>query len=218
VILLVACSSPGVAPPPGLATTLSPTPGTMPLSGHRATPSPTPALDTHGSGSAPGPVVLLQQDCVIDLKVDAQGLYWSTCNGTVVTLPDKMEEPRVLATGQRFPHHIVVKEDNVYWIEGAEAGNDAGFSIMKVSRQGGQAYRLAQDGARISSFALDDTYLYWFACRVSGGKLWRAAQEGGAPAVVAEGTCAGSMVLSEEYVYWVDGGLRRVKKGGSHQG
>jgi len=212
-MLLSACAFRNVTPSRGLAQTPSLTREVKTLSRHPDTPSPTPNPTEYTS--PPGPVVLQRQDCVIDLAADGQGIVWSTCDGTVVTLADELGEARVLATGQRFARHIVLKGDDVFWIEGSDGATDGGFSITEVSRSGGETMRVTQDVARIASFAIDDTHLYWSTCPVGEGKLWRAVREGGAPTVLAETSCATSIGLSEEYVFWVDDGLRRAKKDGS---
>lgn len=159
---------------------------------------------------------------------DATHIYWTTCYyadgvnaiGKVAKLPKADGAETLLAAAQPCPRHLVVDATNVYWVNrGPESGSNqfVDGAVMRIDKNGGTPATLASKQFGDAALAVDDANVYWSACGKETG-IYRLAKAGGAPALIADTSCATSIAVDTTHVYWISDAIKKIdKRGGAAQ-
>lgn len=226
--------TPGVTPTASFTPISTPTPSVAPTASFTPVPTLTP-----NPTSAPSPTVEatvttasgkfnanfpLHINCIADIAVDAQNIYWSSCGtqtsdyrvGAIQTMPKSGGQVRSLAAKWSSPGKLIVGDESVFWLDGKWMTET---TLMRVSKDGGPAHAMVTDPNQITSLAVDEDHVYWTTCSWSHdapfGAVMRMPKSGGSPEVlIPDAGCPGSLALDDTTIYWVDDGLQALDKSG----
>lgn len=139
-----------------------------------STPSllPTPTLDNFG------PVVLTSLNCVTDLELDEQKVYWASCGekGAIGSVSKNGGEALFLAQDDNAITSLAVDETAVYWTSCGEGKPTSTGAVMRMPKAGGTPETLFDGATCPSSLRVDGTNLYW----IDAG-LWTMDKAGSDP-------------------------------------
>ena len=126
-----------------------------------APPGPSPNLVRAKRDGTGGSTVFALGSKVIDLRLDAQSVYWIVPNGAVNRLDKTLAgtAPTVLANDASNPEGIALDASYVYWT------NPGGGDVRRVPKTTGKATPIASAQAGPSGIAVDvtaaGTVVYW---------------------------------------------------------
>lgn len=148
------------------------------------------------------------------LASDAEHLYWSRTDGTVVKLRKDGTERRQIASGQVVdttnltPHTLAVDAGHLFW------SSPNGF-VFRLAKDGADLTVLADDQPNPAGIAVDpgDGGAVYWANRV--GSIRKVPKAGGAVTTLAVGQRdAIAIAVDEAFVYWATraGDVRKIAK------
>jgi hypothetical protein len=173
---------------------------------------------TPSSSTEAGWLVRTLSGTLHGLGADDRFVYWGEGDGPSQLLfgpqagpPNPFDEPAtMLATSaDQVISDPLVDGDDVYFRFAHTPGECAG-AVMVVPKAGGasRTVSLGQTGSDVSSFAVDEAFVYW-TTPDAGGFVFRAGKSGGAPEVIAQGQASARLVTTDDTrIYWVAAGAR----------
>ncbi len=115
---------------------------------------------------------------VVDMATDGAALFIVTMGGAVLRLPTPAGgAATTLASGQVFPHSVVVDDAYVYVTHSAGVETEANGAVVMLAKAGGAPIPVANGQSRPRGIAVDVTAdgshtVYW--ATYGDGKIWRA--------------------------------------------
>ena len=161
----------------------------------------------HAGTAAVAVNLATNQPGLYGLGLDAQYVYWTTSDGTVMRTPVGGGTQDAVAFGQTNPRQVAANDTYVYWttIEDTTFGSS---SLYRVAKGGTTPELVASLGRYFASgLALDSSNAYVAAASFMdmGGTLTQAPFAGGKSVTLASGDMsqAGETIVTDStYVYW----------------
>lgn len=135
------------------------------------------------------------------IVTDDKFVYWRTASGINKKAKSGGELQNLLpTTGNSNVDEILIHGDELYFALRAE-GNSR-FSLMKVSKNGGESVTIANTMSA-KPFVIDDSSIYFFdeASMFTDG-LYKVAKGGGEAAMLDSGFASGAIALGKTAVYF----------------
>jgi hypothetical protein len=160
------------------------------------------ARQADGSGA----VAILDQPCPYGIAAIDDDLYWTNKPGipagSVWTARSNGQNARPFVEGLNHPSTIRVDSVHVYWFDGD--------GIYRSRRDGGGPPELFAaieylDSQIVSTFVLDERYVYWIDGGPLGdGRVLRAAKSGGDLEILAAIGQPFEIAISSEGLFWIE--------------